>query len=103
MKIRKWDKVKIITWWSKWKTAEVLNTFPKKNAILVEWVNLKTKYKKKTNWEKWSMVRKEFPIDASNALLVSPKTWEWTRVWFKKDKAWKKVRVSIKDWEVINS
>lgn len=103
MKIRKWDKVLVTTWWSKWKTGQVLLTFPKKNSILVEWVNLKTKYKKKSNWEKWSMIRKEFPIDASNVLLVSPKSWEWTRIWFKIDKTWGKVRVSVKDWEVLNS
>ena len=103
MKIRKWDKVIVKTWSSKWKVTNVIEVFNKKNQVLLEWVNLKTKYKKKTNWEKWSMVRKEFPIDASNVMLVSPKTWEWTRIWFKKDKSWKKVRVSVKDWEVLNS
>jgi len=103
MKIRKWDKVVVKAWWSKWKVWQILNVFTKKNSVLIEWVNLKTKYKKKSNWEKWSMIRKEFPINVSNVMLVSPKTWEWTRIWFKKDKSWKKVRVSVKDWEVLNS
>ena len=38
-----------------------------------------------------------------SVMLVSPKTWDATRIWFKFDKSWKKVRVSIKDWEVLNS
>ena len=103
MKIRKWDNVKVVAWSSKWKEAKVLRVFTKKNTVLLEWVNLKTKYKKKANWRKWSMVRKEFPIDVSNVMLISPKSWEATRIWFKKDKSWKKVRVSVKDWEVLNS
>jgi large subunit ribosomal protein L24 len=101
MKIRKWDKVIVKAWSSKWKTGQVLNVSSKTNKVLVEWVNLKTKYKKKTSWEKWSMIRREFPIDASNVMVVSPKTWEASRVWFKTDKTWKKVRVAKKDWEVL--
>jgi large subunit ribosomal protein L24 len=103
MKIRKWDNVKVVAWSSRWKVSKVVDVFVKKNSVLIEWVNLKTKYKKKSNWEKWSMIRKEFPIDVSNVMLVSPKTWEWTRIWFKTDKSWKKVRVSVKDWEVLSS
>ncbi|MCD5382982.1 50S ribosomal protein L24 [Candidatus Gracilibacteria bacterium] len=103
MKIRKGDNVKVVAGSSKGKEAKVLRVFTKKNTVLLEGVNLKTKYKKKTNGKKGSMVRKEFPIDVSNVMLISPKSGEVTRIGFKKDKSGKKVRVSVKDGEVLNS
>ena len=76
---------------------------PKSWKIVVEWVNLKTKYRKKTAQWAWEMVRTEFPIDKSNAMLMCPHKNVPTRVWFTKSKSWKKSRVSKASWETIDN
>ena len=101
MKIRKWDTVMVIKWTKKvWK---VLRAMPSQWKIVVEWVNLKTKYRKKTAQWAWEMVRTEFPIDASIAMFMCEQKKKPTRVWFTKSKSGQKIRISKLSWEAIDN
>ena len=93
MKIKKWDKVLVKTWKDNWKQWKVLFILPKKNTLIIEWVNFRTKYKKKTQQGKWDMFVTEFPIHVSNVMVIWT-DWKPTRVWYKKNEKWKKYRVA---------
>lgn len=84
MKIRKWDKVEIISWKKedKEKQAEVLKVFKDTNKILVSWINIVTKHVKKSWANPWQIVKFEKPIDVSNVKLICPFTWKPTRIWY---------------------
>ena len=84
MKIRKWDKVEILSWKEKDKgvQAEVLKVFKSSNKVLVSWINIVTKHVKKMGTNPWQIVKFEKPIDVSNVKLVCPITWKLTRIWY---------------------
>lgn len=71
MKIKKGDKVQVITGKDKGKTGAVLRAFPKLSLVLVEGVNKKKVHmkRKKTN-EKGKIVEHDTPIHVSNVKKV---------------------------------
>lgn len=98
MKIRKWDKVKVLAWKEndRWVEAEVLKVFKDKNKVLVKWVNIVTKHLKKMWTNPWQIVKMEKPIDVSNVMLVCPFTNKPTRVWYVLvDEKWKKKNIDF--------
>jgi large subunit ribosomal protein L24 len=93
MKIKKGDKVKIITGASKGTIAEVLKAFPKDEKVLIEGVNLVKKHLKPTQANPdGGIVEKEAPIHVSNVALYDAKAKKSGRVGYKEEKG-KKVRV----------
>lgn len=82
MKIRTWDKVKVVSWKDAWKESKVLKVFVKENKVLLEWVNVVTRHIKKFGANPGQIVQFEKPVDASNVMLVCPVTGKATRVWF---------------------
>jgi len=102
MKLKVWDNVQAIAWANKWQIWIVLKVFTDRNKVLVEWMNLKTKYTKKTAQNPWSMIKKEFPLDTSNVAVICPKTNKPSRVWYIKWKDWKKIRIVKSSWEKID-
>ena len=80
-------------------TGKVLKVFPKTNKVLVEGVNKVKKHKKPTQANPdGGIVEEEAPIDASNVMLLNPKTNKGVRVGIKvvedKDGKTKKIRVA---------
>ncbi len=108
MKVRKEDKVVVIAGNYKGKTGKVLKVFPKKNRIIVEGVNIRKRHTKASQQNpQGGIVEKELPIDASNVMLLDPKTNEPTRVGKKiiiDDKTGKKksVRISRTSGEMLS-
>lgn len=93
MKIKKGDKVKVITGSSKGTVGEVLKAFPKDEKVLVEGVNLVKKHLKPTQANPdGGIVEKEAPIHVSNVALYDAKAKKSGRVGYKIEKG-KKVRV----------
>lgn len=83
MKIRKGDKVKILSGKDKGKTGSVTKVLPKKEKIVVENVNLLTKHQRpKKQGEKGTKIKFAAPLNMSNAILVCPKCGKETRVGF---------------------
>lgn len=71
LKIKKGDKVKVITGDDKGKEGEVLQVLPKKNAVLVSGCKLAKKTVKPTEENKeGGFKKKEMPIDISNVQKI---------------------------------
>lgn len=70
MKIKKNDKVIILTGKDKGKTAKVLRSYPKEGKVLVEGVNMvKRKQKPKKAGQKGQILSVAMPIDMTNVLV----------------------------------
>ena len=78
-------------------TGKVLKVYPKTNKVLVEGVNKVKKHQKPTQQnQQGGIIEKEAPIDASNVMLLDPKTNKPTRVGIKVDEKGNKIRVAKK-------
>jgi large subunit ribosomal protein L24 len=94
MKLIKGDKVIVIAGADKGKTGTIQKVFPKTNKVIVDNVNVRKKHKKPTQANpEGSIVEVYAPIDASNVMIVDPKTKKPTRIGHKVVKG-KKVRVT---------
>jgi len=84
MKIKKGDKVKVITGASKGAEGEVIKALPKSNQVLVEGVNLVKKNLKPTQANPdGGAIEKEAPIHVSNVVFLEVKAKKAAKV--KKD------------------
>ena len=94
MNFVKGDKVIVISGNDKGKTGTIQKVFPKTNRVVVENVNVRKKHKKPTQQNpEGSILEIYAPIDASNVMLVDPKTKKPTRIGHTIVKG-KKVRVA---------
>ena len=100
MKIIKGDSVRIMTGSDKGKEGRVLKSYPVKNKILVEGINIVKKHVRPSQDNpQGGITEKEMPVNISNvALLVNG---EPTKVGYKILDDNKKVRISKKTGEVI--
>ena len=101
MKLKKDDKVIVITGKDKGKTGTIVRVLPREGKILVTGVNLaKVHVRARRSGEKGQIVEKNLPIQASNVLIVDPKTGKGTRISNKMVDG-KKVRVAQKSGNTI--
>lgn len=71
MKIRKGDRVRVITGKNKGKEGEVIRTYPSKNLVLVEGANVVKKHQKQTRATMQAgIIDKDMPIHVSNVMLI---------------------------------
>ena len=83
-------------------TGKVLKVYPETNKVVVEGVNKVKKHQKPTQQNTTgSIVEVEAPIDASNVMLLDPKTKTPTRVGYKMENG-KKVRYAKKSGTVLD-
>ena len=95
------DKVIVIAGNDKGKQGTIQKVYPKLNKVVVENVNVRKKHKKPTQQNpEGSIVEVYAPIDASNVMLVDPKTKKPTRIGHKEVKG-KKVRYAKKSGTVL--
>ena len=74
MRIKKGDKVKVITGAYKGTIGEVKAVFPKEDRVIVEGVNMVTKHQKQTReMQQAGIVHKEGTINTSNVMLYCDK------------------------------
>ncbi|MFA7384950.1 MAG: 50S ribosomal protein L24 [Erysipelotrichia bacterium] len=96
MNIKKGDKVIVIAGNYKGKEGIVQVVHPRLNKVVVENINVRKKHRKPTQKNpEGSIVEIYAPIDASNVMLIDPKTKKPTRVGHKEVKG-KKVRIAKK-------
>ncbi|MFC1802287.1 50S ribosomal protein L24 [Patescibacteria group bacterium] len=85
MRIKKDDKVIVVSGKDKGKTSNVLKALPCEGKVVVEGVNVKKKHQKPTmKGQKGQIIEKNYPIDVSNVMIVDPKTSKPTRIGKKK-------------------
>ncbi len=83
-------------------TGKVLKVYPDTNKVVVEGVNKVKKHQKPTQQNtQGQIVEMEAPIDASNVMLLDPKTKTPTRVGYKMENG-KKVRYAKKSGTVLD-
>ena len=101
-KIRKGDKVVVLTGKDKGRTGEVLSVQPKEDKALVRGVNMIRRHQKQSQSEQGGIITKEAPIHLSNLAIADPKDGKPTRVGFQFQKDGTKVRIAKRSGEVIN-
>jgi large subunit ribosomal protein L24 len=100
-RIKKGDKVVVLSGKDRGAEGEVLKVFPKDDRVLVQGCQMITKHQKPTQQSQGGMQRTEAPIHVSNVALKDPKDGKPTRVGFE-IRDGKKVRVAKRSGEVID-
>lgn len=100
-KIRKGDKVVVLTGKDKGRSGAVLKVIPKEGKALVAGINLVKRHQKQSQTTEAGIITKEAPIQLSNLAIADPKDGKPTRVGFKIEGD-KKVRVAKRSGEVID-
>lgn len=102
MHVKKGDKVKVITGKDSGKEGTVLESYPKKERVLVEGVNLVRKHSKPSQDNpQGGILNQEGSIHVSNVMPIDPKTGEPTRVGHEVRDG-KKVRIAQKSGEPLD-
>ena len=96
------DEVVVIAGSDKGKKGKIIKTLRNENRVIVEGVRVAKKHQKPTGQETGGIIEVERPIDASNVMLIDPKTKKPTRIKMDFDKAGKKIRISKKSNEKID-
>jgi len=72
MKLKKGDKIKVITGKDKGKSGSIIRVLVKENKVIIEGINMMKKHQKpRKSGEKGSMVNVAMPIHASNVKVVN--------------------------------
>ncbi len=101
-KIRKGDKVVVLTGKDKGKQGSVLKAMPREDRVLVQGVNMVKRHSRGGAGRASGIIDKEASIHVSNVALLDPKDGKPTRVTFKVLEGGKKVRVAKRSGEVID-
>jgi large subunit ribosomal protein L24 len=102
LKIKKGDKVVVLSGKDKGKHGEVTKAFPKDGKVIVSGVNIATRHRKASQENPQGGLDKfEAPLHASKVAIEDPKTGKPTRVRFEV-KDGKKVRIAVRSGEQIN-
>lgn len=101
-KLKKGDKVVVLTGRDKGKRGEVLKMVPSEARAVVSGVNVVKRHTKPTQTGPGGIESKEAPIHVSNLAIEDPKTGKPTRVGFKTLEDGRKVRFAKASGEVID-
>ncbi len=86
MKIRKGDRVVVLTGKDRGVEGEVIRAIPDAGKVIVEGVNVAKRHAKPTSQEDpGGIIDKLMPVDVSNVAVVSPSDGKPTRVGYKVD------------------
>ncbi|MCM2397469.1 50S ribosomal protein L24 [Rhizobium daejeonense] len=99
-KIRKGDKVVVLTGKDKGRSGEVIQVMPKEDRAVVRGINVVKRHQRQTQTQEAGIINKEASIHLSN-LAVADKDGKPTRVGFKVVDG-KKVRVAKRSGDVID-
>ena len=94
MKIRKGDRVRILTGKDRGRESVVSAAFPATGKVIVEGYNVSVRHTKPRSAEDpGGILDKEMPIDASNVAVLSPKDDQPTRIGYRVNDDGTKVRI----------
>jgi large subunit ribosomal protein L24 len=97
LKIRKGDRVRVLSGKDKGKEGEVMRSIPKAGKLIVDGVNVAKKHQRPTQaTQQGGIIDKDMPIPVSNVALVCPSCGKATRVGYTFDRSGAKVRVCKK-------
>ncbi len=102
LKIKKGDRVVVLSGKDKGKHGEVTRAMPKLGKVIVSGVNVATRHVKPSQADpQGGLKRVEAPLHVSKVAIADPKTGKPTRVRFE-TKDGKKVRVAVRSGETID-
>lgn len=102
-KIKKGDKVIVLTGKYKGATGEVLRSIPSKDRVVVQGVNMIARHVRPTQADPEGGIRRyEAPIHVSNVAMADPRDGKPTRVGFKMDEHGRKLRYAKNSGEMID-
>ena len=101
-KIKKGDKVVVLSGKDKGRHGEVTKAMPKEGKVVVSGINVHARHTKPSQTRpQGGIVRAEAPLHVSKVALEDPKTGKPTRVRFEM-RGDKKVRIAVRSGELIN-
>ena len=96
MKLKTGDKVVVIAGKDKGTEGNITKVLKNENKVVVEGINVAKKHVKPNGQTAGSIIDMELPIDASNVMILDPKTKKPSRIGHTTDKNGKKVRITKK-------
>ncbi|HZB90989.1 MAG TPA: 50S ribosomal protein L24 [Stellaceae bacterium] len=102
-KIKKGDKVVVITGREKGKSGEVLRVLRAENRVVVQGVNMVKRHTRPGAAQPGGIVEKEAAIHVSNVAHIDPKSSRPTRVGYKVLADGRKVRFAKRSGEVLDA
>lgn len=102
MNFKTGDKVVVIAGKDRGKEGKITKILRADNKLVVETVNVIKKHVKPSGQTAGSIVEMEAPIDASNVMILDPKTKTRTRIGHTIDKKGKKIRITKKSNENLD-
>jgi large subunit ribosomal protein L24 len=97
LKIRKGDRVRVLSGKDRGKEGEVMRALPREGKVIVDGVNVARKSQRPTRTtQQGGIIDKDMPIQVSNVALVCPSCGKPTRVGYTTDKSGQKARVCKK-------
>jgi len=102
-KIKKGDKVVVLTGRDKGKEGEVLRVLIDQERVVVQGVSMVKRHTRPGAGQPGGIIDKEGTIHVSNVALIDPKSSKPTRVGFKILADGKKVRVARRSGEVLDA
>jgi large subunit ribosomal protein L24 len=101
-KIKKGDKVVVLTGRDKGRSGEVVQVMPKEERALVRGVNMVKRHQRQTMNQEGGILSKEAPVHLSNLGFADPKDGKPSRVGFKILDDGRKVRFAKRSGELID-
>ncbi|MHA1151812.1 MAG: 50S ribosomal protein L24 [Alphaproteobacteria bacterium] len=102
LKIKKGDKVTVITGRDKGKTGEILRVDPKRGRVLVQGVNMVKRHQGPSQSNPGGIIEKEASLHVSNVAHIDPKSNQPTRVGYRIETGGRKVRFAKRSGELID-
>jgi len=93
-KIRKGDKVVVLTGRDRGRTGEVIRVMPAEQRALVRGINIVKRHQRQSPQQEGGIISKESSVHLSNLALADPKDGKPTRVGFKLLPDGRKVRLA---------
>jgi len=101
MKIKKGDKVKILSGKEKGKTGVVGSVMPSNLKVIVNGLNLVSRHTKPRGKQEGGIIKKSMPMFISKVMFICPKCSKYARIGYKLVKG-KKYRMCKKCKETLN-
>ncbi len=96
MKLKTGDKVVVIAGKDKGKEGTITKVLRNENKVVIEGINVAKKHVKPNGQTAGSIIDIELPINASNVMIIDPKTKKPSRIGHTTDKNGKKIRIAKK-------
>ena len=101
LKVKKGDKVVVITGRDKGKTGEIMKVLREQNRVIVQGVNMVKRHQRQTMNVQGGIIDKEASIHVSNVAHIDPETKKPTRIGYRMDGE-RKLRVARRSGQTID-